>query len=189
MLFRSKDNYDKAMGAVVQAFTDKGFSLITTYTDWNGNITSVTTNEPAAFSDPTLYLSHDNLLTALQMASYKATIEYDSSEFGGPYDLLDITYPVGTTGGTLASNYFNKMTAFGAVIPGNERWWHSANERISVESIIQMTKMMADGMLEMARYSGDAGAQLMWADIEGYNADRADLDLLDVTVEIGRAHV
>lgn len=181
-MHENKDNYDKAMGAVVQAFTDKGFSLITTYTDWNGNITSVTTNEPAAFSDPTLYLSHDNLLTALQMASYKATIEYDPFEFGGPYDLLDITYPVGTTGGTLASNYFNKMTAFGAVIPGNERWWHSANERISVESIIQMTKMMADGMLEMARYSGDAGAQLMWADIEGYNADRADLDLLDVTV-------
>lgn len=181
-MHENKGNYDEAMDAVVQAFTDKGFSLITTYTDWNGNITSVTTNEPAAFSDPTLYLSHDNLLTALQMASYKATIEYDPSEFGGPYDLLDITYPVGTTGGTLASNYFNKMTAFGAVIPGNERWWHSANERISVESIIQMTKMMADGMLEMARYSGDAGAQLMWADIEGYNADRADLDLLDVTV-------
>ena len=74
------------------------------------------------------------------------------------------------------------MTAFGAVIPGNERWWHTANERISVSSIVEMTKMMADGMLEMARYSGEAGAQYMWADIEGYNADRAELDLLDVTV-------
>lgn len=30
-----------------------------------------------------------------------------------------------------------------------------------------MTKMMADGMLEMARYSGSAGAQFMWADLEG----------------------
>ena len=42
--------------------------------------------------------------------------------------------------------------------------------------------MMADGMLEMARYSGSAGAQLMWADLPGLNADRADLDLLDVTI-------
>ena len=74
---------------------------------------------------------------------------------------------MGTTGGTLASDYQNKMTAFGAVIPGNERWWHSANERISVDSIVEMTKMMADGMLEMARYSGSAGAQLMWADLPG----------------------
>jgi len=74
------------------------------------------------------------------------------------------------------------MSAFGAVIPGNERWWHSANERISVDSIVEMTKMMADGMLEMARYSGSAGAQLMWADLPGLNADRADLDLLDVTI-------
>ena len=46
-----------------------------------------------------------------------------------------------------------------------------------------MTKMMADGMLEMARYSGSAGAQFMWADLEGLNADRADLDLLDVTID------
>ena len=48
------------------------------------------------------------------------------------------------------------MTAFGAVIPGNERWWHTANERMKVASAVQMTKMMADGMLEMARYSGPA---------------------------------
>ena len=138
--------------------------------------------EFAAFVDPTLYASHDNLLIALQYASYKATMESDPNAFEDVYDLLEISYPVGTTGGTLASNYRNKMTAFGAVIPGNERWWHSANERIKVDSIIEMTKMMADGMLEMARYSGSAGAQLMWADIPGLNADRADLDLLDVTV-------
>ena len=60
---------------------------------------------------------------------------------------------MGTTGGTLASDYQNKMSAFGAVIPGNERWWHSASRRISVDSIVEMTKMMADGMLEMARFS------------------------------------
>jgi hypothetical protein len=45
-----------------------------------------------------------------------------------------------------------------------------------------MTKLMADGMQEMARYSGPAGAKFMWADIPGLNANRADLDLLDVTV-------
>ena len=163
----NKANYDTACSAVIAAFEKKGLTL---------------DGEPTKFSDPTLYLSHDNLLTALQYASYRASIEYDPSEFDGPADLMDVTYPVGTTGGTLASNFRNKMTAFGAVLPGNERWWHSANERIGVDAIIQMTKMMADGMLEMARYSGDAGAQLMWADIDGLNADRADLDLLDVTV-------
>ena len=93
-----------------------------------------------------------------------------------------MVYPQGTTGGTLASNFRNKMTAFGAVIPGNERWWHTANERMKVDSAVQMTKMMADGMLEMARYSGPAGAKFMWASIPGLNADRADLDLLDVTI-------
>ena len=163
----NKANYDTACSAVIAAFEKKGLTL---------------DGAPTKFSDPTLYLSHDNLLTALQYASYRASIEYAPSEFDGPADLLDITYPVGTTGGTLATNFRNKMTAFGAVLPGNERWWHSANERIGVDAIIQMTKMMADGMLEMARYSGDAGAQLMWADIDGLNADRADLDLLDVTV-------
>ena len=185
-LHATKDAYDTATNAVVTAFEAKGFSLITVNTDWvqkpDGSWDQVTVYGIPKFSDPSLYLSHDNLLTALQYASYRASIEYDPSEFDGPADLLDITYPVGTTGGTLATNFRNKMTAFGAVLPGNERWWHSANERIGVDAIIQMTKMMADGMLEMARYSGDAGAQLMWADIDGLNADRADLDLLDVTV-------
>ena len=74
------------------------------------------------------------------------------------------------------------VTAFGAVIPGNERWWHTANERMKVDSAVQMTKMMADGMLEMARYSGPAGAKFMWANMPGLNADRSDLDLLDVTI-------
>jgi hypothetical protein len=53
---------------------------------------------------------------------------------------------------------------------------------MKVDSAVQMTKMMADGMLEMARYSGPAGAKFMWADIPGLNADRADLDLLDATI-------
>ncbi len=169
----TKENYDTATQAVIDACENQGFTLETA---------QGAASTPTAFNAPTLYLTHDNPLTALQYASYKASIEFDPEEFSGPADLLGVTYPVGTTGGTLASDYQNKMSAFGAVIPGNERWWHSANERISVDSIVEMTKMMADGMLEMARYSGSAGAQLMWADLPGLNADRADLDLLDVTI-------
>lgn len=165
-LFDNAEDCNAAIEAARAAFVENGF------VEQSGT----------TFSQPSLYLSRDNLLTALQMESYLASMSFDPEEFADVYDLIDISYPVGTTGGTLASNYVNKMTAFGAVIPGNERWWHTANERISVSSIIEMTKMMADGMLEMARYSGGAGAQYMWADIEGYNANRAELDLLDVTV-------
>ena len=169
----NETDYNTAMDAAVKAFHSKGFT-------WQ--VSGMEEGKYTTYSDPTLYASHDNPLIALQYASYKATMESDPDAFEDVYGLLDITYPVGTTGGTLASNYLNKMTAFGAVIPGNERWWHSANERIGVDAIVEMTKLMADGMLEMARYSGPAGAQLMWADIDGLNADRADLDLLDVTV-------
>ena len=166
-------DYTTAMDTVLKTWNDKGF----TWTDSKLGVGKYT-----AFSNPTLYLSHDNPLTALQYGVYMDSIKNHLDEFPDASSLLDITYPVGTTGGTLASDFRNKMTAFGAVIPGNERWWHSANERISVQSIIEMTKLMADGMLEMARYTDDVGAQLMWADIEGYNANRAELDLLDVTV-------
>jgi len=155
-----------AMVAVKDAFESKGFTI-------------------GALGAPIgagLYVSHDNPLTALQYASYEASINHDTDEFAGPHALSDIAYPLGTTGGTLASNFRNKMTAFGAVIPGNERWWHTANERMEIDSAVQMTKMMADAMLEMARYSGPAGAKFMWADIPGLNADRSDLDLLDVTI-------
>ena len=170
----NEEDYTTAMDLAVEAFTDAGFTWKTSATATPGTYTK--------FSNPTLYLTHENPLTALQYESYKASMDFNPDEFEDVYGLLDISYPVGTTGGTLATNFRNKMTAFGAVIPGNERWWHSANERISISSIVEMTKLMADGMLEMARYSGDAGAQLMWADIEGLNANRAELDLLDVTV-------
>lgn len=155
-----------AMAAVKTAFEAQGFAI-------------------GALGAPIgagLYVTHDNPLTALQFGSYEASINHDPAAFDGPAALSDIVYPLGTTGGTLASNFRNKMTAFGAVIPGNERWWHTANERMGVDSAVQMTKMMADAMLEMARYSGPAGAKFMWADIPGYNANRADLDLLDVTI-------
>lgn len=159
-------NYNEAIAAVTSAWQGKGFSL--------GTI--------AAFSNPTLYMTHDNPLIALLLASYRGSMNLNPAAFSDVYHLLDLTYAQGTTGGTLAGNFRNKMNAFGAVIPGNERWWHTANERMKIVSAVQMTKMMADGMLEMARYSGPAGAQYMWADIPGLNADRADLDLLDVTI-------
>ena|GEM_PF-1024873 len=159
-------NFTAAITPVRNAFIGKGFTI----------------GAAPSFSNPTLYLSHNNPLTALQFASYNASMNHDPAAFADLYHLLGVTYPHGTTGGTLATDYFNKMTAFGAIIPGNERWWHTANERISISSIVQMTKLMADGMLEMARYSGPAGAKLMWADMPGLNTDRADLDLLDVTI-------
>ncbi|MEU6205717.1 M20/M25/M40 family metallo-hydrolase [Micromonospora musae] len=156
----------QATAAVTAAFQAKGFTI--------GDLGS-----PVGAG---LYVTHDNPLTALQFGSYQASIDRNPKEFADPYSLRDVVYPQGTTGGTLASSFRNKMTAFGAVIPGNERWWHTANERMKVDSAVQMTKMMADGMLEMARYSGPAGAKFMWADMPGLNADRADLDLLDVTI-------
>ncbi|MGW0593643.1 M20/M25/M40 family metallo-hydrolase [Streptosporangium sp. NPDC002607] len=156
----------QATTAVTAAFQAKGFTI--------GNLGS-----PVGAG---LYVTHDNPLTALQFGSYQASINRNPEKFADPYSLRDVVYPQGTTGGTLASNFRNKMTAFGAVIPGNERWWHTANERMKVDSAVQMTKMMADGMLEMARYSGPAGAKFMWASIPGLNSDRADLDLLDVTI-------
>ncbi len=159
-------DYDAAIAAVTNAWQARGFTL--------GTI--------AAFANPTLYMTHNNPLIALQLASYRGTMNHNPAAFSDVYGLLDLTYAQGTTGGTLAGNFRNKMNAFGAVIPGNERWWHTANERMKIVSAVQMTKMMADGMLEMARYSGPAGAQYMWADIPGLNADRADLDLLDVTI-------
>ncbi|MER5625853.1 M20/M25/M40 family metallo-hydrolase [Streptosporangium sp. NPDC002544] len=156
----------QATTAVTATFQAKGFTI--------GNLGS-----PVGAG---LYVTHDNPLTALQFGSYQASINRNPEKFADPYSLRDVVYPQGTTGGTLASNFRNKMTAFGAVIPGNERWWHTANERMKVDSAVQMTKMMADGMLEMARYSGPAGAKFMWASIPGLNSDRADLDLLDVTI-------
>ena len=166
-------------------------SMHTNATDYNGAVAAVnsawqnkgfTVGAIAAFSNPTLYMTHDNPLIALQLASYRGSMNHDPAAFSDVYGLLDMAYAQGTTGGTLAGNFQNKMNAFGAIIPGNERWWHTANERMKIASAVQMTKMMADGMLEMARYTGPAGAQFMWADIPGLNADRADLDLLDVTI-------
>ena len=83
----NESDYKTATQAVVSACEKNGFAL-------SGNVPS--------FSAPSLYLTHDNPLTALQYASYKATIRFAPDEFSGPNELLDISYPVGTTGGTLA---------------------------------------------------------------------------------------
>ena len=165
-MYTSAADHSAGMTALTTAFTSRGFGIGAT----------------GSFSQPTLYMTHDNPLAALQLASYKATMQSDPAAFDDVYQFIDISFAQGTTGGTLASDFRNKMNAFGAIIPGNERWWHTANERISIKSIVQMTKLMADGMLDMARYSGPAGAKVMWADIPGLNPDRADLDLLDVTI-------
>lgn len=160
------EGYDSAQGKVTTAFT--------TSTGW-------TVPAATAFgTGPTLYLTHDNPLTALQYASYKNTL--GASGFSDLTALLPVSYPQGTTGGTLASDYWNKMNAYGAVLPGNERWWHAANERMSTRAAVQMTKAFADCLLEMARYTGPAGAQFLSADLAGLNSDRADLDLLDATI-------
>jgi hypothetical protein len=169
-MYPDVDAYQTAQTKITDAFTDRGLTI----------------NEisPTAFPAPTLYLKHDNILTAIQMASYRNSLE--DPTFTDVAALLDHSYPQGTTGGTLASDYWNKMNAFGAVLPGNERWWHAANERMTIKSAVQMTKLFADGMVEMARYRGPGGARVMWADIPGYNADRADLDLLDVVLDTYR---
>jgi len=163
------------------------YDYATDYTTAQGKVTSAfpTANgwligSAPSFPSPTLYLKHDNPLTELQLASYYNTLS--ATGFSDLTALLNVSYPQGTTGGTLASDYWNKMNAYGAVLPGNERWWHAANERMSKQAAVQMTKAFADCLLEMARYSGPAGAQFLSADLTGLNSDRADLDLLDVTI-------
>lgn len=58
----NKANYDTALQCCDRGIREEGLTL---------------DGAPTKFSDPTLYLSHDNLLTALQYASYRASIEYD----------------------------------------------------------------------------------------------------------------
>jgi hypothetical protein len=143
---------------------------------WTGRDWSITA--AANWANPTVYAQWDNYMFSLHQAAFMRTIA--TPGFEDINRLRSVIYPVGTTGGVLATDYFNKMDAFGAVLPGNQRWWHAPNERMTIKSAVQMTEIFADGMAEMARYYGPAGARVMWADIPGYNADRADLDLLDV---------
>lgn len=164
-MYSNAAGYSDAQDKIGTAFTSKGFSIAAA----------------PSYSKPTLYLTHDNPLTELQFASYKNTLK--GNGFEDLTALLPVSYPQATTGGTLASNYFNKMNAYGAVLPGNERWWHAANERMTQKAAVQMTKAFADCLLEMARYQGPAGAQFYMAELAGYNSDRADLDLLDVKLD------
>ncbi len=99
----------------------------------------------------------DNPLTALQFGSYQASINRNPAQFPDPYALRDVVFPQGTTGGTLASNFRNKMTAFGAVIPGQRALVARGHERMKIDSAVQMTKMMADGMLGWPGTPGPPG--------------------------------
>jgi hypothetical protein len=164
-MYPSAADFSAAQQKLTDAFTAKGWKI--------GN--------PPAFVAPNLYIKHDNILNSVLMASYR-----NSTAASGMEDIAAHNanaYPNGTTGGTLARNFWNNMTTFGAIRPGNERWFHAANERMTIKAAVQTTKICADAMVEMARYIGPAGAQVMWANIPGYNADRADLDLIDVNLD------
>ena len=72
-------DYDGAIAAVRSAWENKGFTL--------GTI--------AAFSNPTLYVTHDNPLIALQLASYRGSMNHDPAAFSDVFGLLDLAYRAG----------------------------------------------------------------------------------------------
>jgi hypothetical protein len=164
-MYPSAADFNAAQQKITDAFTSKGWTI--------GN--------PPSFTAPNLYIKHDNILNSVLMASYRNSVAAPGLEDIALHNAN--AYPNGTTGGTLARNFWNNMTTFGAILPGNERWFHTANERMTIKAAVQTTKICADAMVEMARYIGPAGSQVMWADIPGYSADRADLDLIDVNLD------
>ena len=185
-MYSTEAAYNAGYQKLVDALTSRGWTLITNAVAGGSSFpyiggSTISTAAPTFGSGPPLHLAFDNLQSRLLLASYRssASMPWGMDE---PFELLDISYPTGSTGGNYSSDYWNKMIIFGAIIPGNERWFHTANERMTVKSLIQTAKFCTDALLELARYSGPAGAQVMWADIPGYNADRADMDLLDVTL-------
>ncbi|MCL1874960.1 MAG: M20/M25/M40 family metallo-hydrolase [Synergistaceae bacterium] len=164
-MYATSAEFSAAQQKFTEGFTDKGWTI--------GNAPS--------FTAPNLYIKHDNILNSVLMASYRNSVAAPGLEDIAQHNAH--AYPNGTTGGTLARNFWNNMTTFGAILPGNERWFHAANERMTILAAVQTTKICADAMVEMARYISGVGSQLMWADIPGYNADRADLDLVDVNLD------
>ena len=64
-------DYNAAVAAVRSSWQDKGFTLGTL----------------ANFSNPTLYLTHDNPLIALQLASYRGSMDHDPAAFSDVYGL------------------------------------------------------------------------------------------------------
>ena len=185
-MYSTEATYSAGYQKLVDALTSRGWTLITN-TVAGGNSfpyiggSTVSVAAPTFGSGPPLHLAFDNIQNRLLLASYRNSVSMPNG-MDEPFEHLDISYPTGSTGGNYSSDYWNKMIIFGAILPGNERWFHTANERMTVKSLIQTAKICTDALVELSRYSGPAGAQVMWADIPGYNADRADLDLLDVTV-------
>ena len=164
-MYATSAEFNAAQQKFTDGFTGKGWTI----------------GSAPGFTAPNLYIKHDNILNSVLMASYRNSVAAPGLEDIAVHN--EHAYPNGTTGGTLARNFWNNMTTFGAILPGNERWFHAANERMTVKAAVQTTKICADAMVEMARYIGGAGSQLMWADIPGYNANRSDLDLVDVNLD------
>ena len=164
-LWETKDESDAKWDAHVASFTDK-------------NWTKASGNRPTGL--PTLYAPADSPLVKTMFEAYQFGIEQPG--FDDADEIFKNATPLGTTGGTLASDYYGKQIAYGAIIPGNERWWHAPNERMTVNSAVQMTQLYTDGFLALARYPGPAGAQVLKADFAGYDSSRSELAQLDVTI-------
>jgi len=165
-LWETKEESDSKWIAYVTAFTDRGW------------VKSGSMTPPSSL--PTLYATADSQLVKTLFETYQFGLQ--QSNFDDKNEIFPNATPLGTTGGTLASDYYGKQVAYGAVLPGNERWWHAPNERMSVNSAVQMTQLFADGLLALARYPGSAGAQVLKADFEGYDSSRSELAQLDVTI-------
>lgn len=119
-----------------------------------------------------LYVKPDSPLIDLFWRSYNNSLE-DAQSFGAQPE----SWPLCTTGGTYAGEFWGKMVAYGAVIPGGERWWHAPNERVRVESLMEQGRFYADAYLELARYGGSAGAKPVSVDVGGWAV--SDMLLLD----------
>jgi hypothetical protein len=185
-MYSTEAEFNAGYQKMVDAITSKGWTLITNAVAGGSTFpyiggSTISTAAPTFGSGPPMHLAFDNLQNRLLLASYRNSVSMPNGMVE-PFEHLDISYPTGSTGGNFSSDYWNKMIIFGAIIPGNERWFHTANERMTVKSLIQTAKICTDALVELSRYSGPAGAQVMWADIPGYNSERADLDLLDVTL-------
>ena len=159
-LYEDPEERDAKSEVFTKAWTDRGWDL-------SGYVSNTAVS---------LYTRADSPLVDLLYKSYKNTIQ-DATGFGP----LPEAYPQGTTGGTYAGEFWGKMVAYGAVIPGDERWWHAPNERVSIESAVRQTKFYADAFLELARYSGPAGAKPIKVELPGMTTI-ADMLLLDVDI-------
>ncbi len=157
-LYEDTAERDAKSAAFTKAWTDRGWQV-------EGNVSNTAVS---------LYTRADSPLVDLLYKSYQNSMQ-DATSFGP----LPAAWPQGTTGGTYAGEFWGKMVAYGAVIPGDERWWHAPDERVSIEGAVRQTKFYADAFLELARYSGPAGAKPIAAQLPGMTTI-ANMLLLDV---------